>query len=207
MLQPKKVKHRKHAEGPHARQGASAATRSSFGDYGLQAIEPRARDGAPDRGGARRDDAPREARRQGLDPHLPGQADHEEARRDPHGQGQGQPRGVGGRREAGPDPLRDGGRAPSRSRAQALRLAAHKLPLADALRASGRRSDEGEGAGEISALDELEAKARELRGELFSARIQQGDGTAREHGEAAHAAPRHRARGDGAAREARERRE
>ena len=43
------------------------------------------RDVAPDRGGAYRDLPPRQARRQALHPHLPGQAHLEEARRDPHG--------------------------------------------------------------------------------------------------------------------------
>ena len=35
--------------------------------------------------GPRGDDPRDEARRQGLDPDLPGQADHQEAGRDPHG--------------------------------------------------------------------------------------------------------------------------
>ena len=55
----------------------------------------------PDRGRPYRDDPPREAWWQGLDPGLPGQAGHPEARRDPDGIGQGQPRALGRRREAG----------------------------------------------------------------------------------------------------------
>ena len=45
----------------------------------------RVRDLAADRGGAYRDLPPRQARRQALHPHLPRQADHEEAGRNPHG--------------------------------------------------------------------------------------------------------------------------
>ncbi len=51
--------------------------------------------GAPDRGRPYRHDPPRQARRQDLDPHLPGQADHQEAARDPYGQGQGRSGRVG----------------------------------------------------------------------------------------------------------------
>src|SRR5438093_615242 len=58
-----------------------------------------------DRGGACRADPEPQARRQDMDPDLPRQARHEEAGRDPNGQGQGQPGGVGGRREARTDHL------------------------------------------------------------------------------------------------------
>ena len=76
------------AEGPHARQGLPRL------GPGLRRLRPaghRARlaHRPPDRGGPRRDHPPRQARRQALDPGLPGQADHQEAGRDPHGQGQG----------------------------------------------------------------------------------------------------------------------
>ena len=52
-------------------------------------------DGAADRGGARRDDALHQARRQDLDPRVPRQADHQEAAGNPHGQGQGRAGRVG----------------------------------------------------------------------------------------------------------------
>src|SRR5213594_1362775 len=67
-----------------------------------------------DRGGARRALAEPQTRRQDLDPDLPRQARDEEAGRDPDGQGQGQPGGVGGRRETRADHLRDAGRAGGR---------------------------------------------------------------------------------------------
>ena len=57
-------------------------------------------DGAADRGGARRDDPVHQARRQDLGARVPGQADHQEAAGNPHGQGQGRARGVGVRRAA-----------------------------------------------------------------------------------------------------------
>ena len=50
-----------------------------------QGARGRLGDQPPDRGRPDRDDAQDQARRQGLDQHLPGQAVHEEARRDPHG--------------------------------------------------------------------------------------------------------------------------
>jgi small subunit ribosomal protein S3 len=55
---------------------------------------------APDRSGPYRDDPSRQAWRQGLDPHFPGQASDPEAGRDPHGFGQGQPRILGRRGQA-----------------------------------------------------------------------------------------------------------
>ena len=54
-----------------------------------------------------------------MDQHLPGQALYEEAGRDSHGQREGQPGGLGGRREAGAEEL---------ARSAMLR-AAHKLPI------------------------------------------------------------------------------
>ena len=70
-----------------------------------------------------------EARRQGVDPDLPGQADHQEAGRDPHGQGQGQPRGLGGGGEAGPGAVRGRRGRPRTLAKKALALAAAKLPV------------------------------------------------------------------------------
>ena len=78
MLMPKKVKYRKQQRGRmtgKAWRGSSLA----FGDYGLKAMRVRLDHGPPDRSGARRDDAFDQARRQGLDPVVPGQADHQEA--------------------------------------------------------------------------------------------------------------------------------
>ena len=67
-------------------------------------------DGPADRGGARRDDAPHSARRQDLGARVPGQADHQEAAGNPHGQGQGRARAVGGGGPAGQGAVRDGRR-------------------------------------------------------------------------------------------------
>ena len=39
MLMPKKVKHRKHHRG-RMKGGAKGATEVSYGDYGIQALEP-----------------------------------------------------------------------------------------------------------------------------------------------------------------------
>ena len=64
-----------------------------------------------DRGRPNRDDSQDQARRQGLDQRLSGQAVHEEARRDPDGLGQGQPRGLGRGRQARARDVRAGRRA------------------------------------------------------------------------------------------------
>jgi large subunit ribosomal protein L16 len=89
MLMPSKVKFRKQQRG--RRRGlAQRGAEVSFGDYGLKVLRaggsPRA-----DRGLARRDDPLHQARREDLGARLPRQADHEEAGRNAHGQGQGGP--------------------------------------------------------------------------------------------------------------------
>ena len=71
-----------------------------------------------DRGRPNRHDALHQARRQGLDQHLPRQARHPEARRDPHGLGQGLPRGVGRRGQARPGDVRARRAFPRISRAR-----------------------------------------------------------------------------------------
>ena len=85
---------------PHARQGVARLRR---GVRRLRAEGARAGldDGAADRSGARRDDALHQARRQDLDPGVPGQAGHQEAAGNPHGQGQGRAGMLGGGRAAG----------------------------------------------------------------------------------------------------------
>ena len=86
MLQPKKVKHRKqhkgrmNAEGLSRQQARHSATTVSRPCRGLALL-----DCAADRGRSYRDDAPREAWWQGLDPGLSGQAQDQEAGRDPDG--------------------------------------------------------------------------------------------------------------------------
>ena len=91
-----------------------------------EGARPRLDHQPPDRGRPCRDDPQDQTRRQGLDQRLPGQALHEEARRDADGLGQGQPGGLGrrgqarqgdvraGRRPRGPRPR---GAAPGRPQA------------------------------------------------------------------------------------------
>ncbi|CAA9235317.1 MAG: LSU ribosomal protein L16p (L10e), partial [uncultured Acidimicrobiales bacterium] len=69
----------------------------------LRRAGPRARLGLgpPDRGRPHRHDPAHQAWRQGVDPDLPGPAGHQEAGRDPHGLGQGQPGAVDCRGQAG----------------------------------------------------------------------------------------------------------
>ena len=84
MLMPKKVKWRKQQRGRRSGR-TKGGEYLAFGDYGLQALERGLGHGAPDRGGPRRHLARGQARRQALDPRVPGQADYQEAARDPHG--------------------------------------------------------------------------------------------------------------------------
>ena len=77
MLMPKKVKYRKQQRGRmngKAWRGSSI----SFGEYGLKAMSAA---GSPPGRSKRpyRHDAVHQARRQSLDPVVPGQADHQEA--------------------------------------------------------------------------------------------------------------------------------
>src|SRR5262249_52297958 len=131
-----------------------------------------------DRGGPRRHDAFRQAWWQDLGPHFSGQADHEEAAGDAYGQGQGRPRAVGGRRQAGARALRDGRRDRNRS-ARSLEAgrcqAADPHQVLDALRAgeSAMKAAELRGLG----ADELATKERELTDQLFRMRIQKSMGT------------------------------
>ena len=88
MMQPKRTKYRKQFKGRNAglaQRGSDVA----FGEYGLKATEPCPHDGARDRSGTPRHDALHEARRQDLDPRVPGRAGHEEAARSAQGSGKG----------------------------------------------------------------------------------------------------------------------
>ena len=96
---------------PQASQVQEAASRPARGvlarpaDRRLRRVRPqgareRLAHQPPDRGRSYRDDAQDQAWRQGLDQRLSGQAVHEEAGRDPHGLRQGQPGGLGRRRQA-----------------------------------------------------------------------------------------------------------
>ena len=99
MLSPKRVKHRKQHRGRRAGMAKGGS------DGAVRRVRPEvARGGVdhqpPDRGRPNRDDPQDQARRQGLDQHLPGQARDEEAGRDPDGIRQGLARGLGRRRQA-----------------------------------------------------------------------------------------------------------
>ena len=105
MLMPRKVAHRKH------HRGRTRGLDQGWRRAGLRRVrDPGPRAGLahrpPDRGRPYRHDPRHQARRQGLDQRLPGQAGHQEAGRDPHGLGQGQPRAVGRRRQARPGAVR-----------------------------------------------------------------------------------------------------
>src|SRR5262249_37966165 len=134
-------------------------------------------DRSPDRGGARRDDPVRRARRKNLDARVSRQADHQEAAGNPHGEGQRRAGAVGLRRSAGEGPLRDGGHlreGSARSDEARGGEAADSHEVRDPLRA-------GEGAmkaAEVRNLgtDELTAKERELTDQLFRMRIQKSMG-------------------------------
>ena len=143
MMQPKRTKYRKQHKG---RNGglAQRGTTVAFGEYGLKATS-RARMTAREIEAARRAMTPlREARRPGVDPRVPGRADHEEAARGPHGLGQGQRRVLGRARAARQGALRDGRRhrEPSRARRSAWRRASSRSTRCSS---SGRCADEGEG--------------------------------------------------------------
>ena len=138
-----------------ARQAPQAAPRPAGGDVArrhdravrrVRAEDARARLGhqPPDRGRPNRDDAQDQARRQGLDQHLPGQAGHAEAGRDAHGLGQGQPRGLGRRRQARPRDVRAGRRAgAARPRGACAWPATSSRSRRSSSRARGPASSEG----------------------------------------------------------------
>ena len=145
MLMPKKVRHRKTQRGRMSGdgQGWHAGALRRLRDPGARAgldHEP------PDRSRPYRDDPLHQAWREGVDQHLPGQARHPEAGRDPHGLGQGQPRALGRGREAGPRDVRAVGCARGRPPA---RPCASRCTSSRSRRASScarRRHDQGEGA-------------------------------------------------------------
>ena len=133
MLQPKRVKWRKEHRG-RRRGYAKGGTNVEFGEYGLKATRARLGHQPPDRGRPCRDDAQDQAWREGVDQHLPRQALHEEAGRDPHGLGQGHAGGLGRRGQArardvravgragGPRARGDAARRPQASRQDQVRL-------------------------------------------------------------------------------------
>ena len=128
MLMPRKVKHRKQHRG-RTKGAATGGTNLSYGEYGIQALEPgwiTARQIE-----AARIAMTRHIKRGGkvwinLFPDKPVTA---EAGRDPHGFGQGQPRALGRRREAGPRDVRAVVPERPRSAKDAMERAIQKLPI------------------------------------------------------------------------------
>ena len=84
LLFPKRTKHRKMHRG-RMKGKATRGAYITFGEYGIQALEPAWITGAQIE--ACRTTIAREAWRQDLDSHLPGQADHQTSCGSAHGQG------------------------------------------------------------------------------------------------------------------------
>ena len=84
MLIPRKVKFRKQHHPGRSGQ-ATGGTKVTFGEFGIQALTPAYVDQPSDRVRSYRHDASHQARRKGVDQHLPRPSAHEEAGRDPHG--------------------------------------------------------------------------------------------------------------------------
>jgi small subunit ribosomal protein S3 len=144
----------------------------------IEGHRPGPPDGAPDRGGAPRDDPPHQAWRTDLDPDLSGQADLAEAGRGPHGQRQGQRRVL--RR---PDPARQGavrdGRRRRGARAPGVRAGRGQAADLDGLRRPARRRltrNIDMKASELRTKDvgELQKELSELMRAHFSLRMQAG---------------------------------
>src|SRR5918998_5099808 len=128
-----------------------------------------------DRGRAYRDDAQDPARRGGLDQHLPPQAGDQEASRDEDGGGQGEPRVLRRRRQAGARDVRDerGERGAGARRHDAR---SPEAPDKDPL--PGARGYSAVKATEVRELDveELEQRLVDTRRELFNLRFQHATG-------------------------------
>ena len=90
MLMPRKVKHRKQQRGRMSGK-AKGGSDVTFGDFGIQALEPALADRPPDRGGPYRHDPPRQAWRQGVDPGVPGQPVTQKPAETRMGSGKGNP--------------------------------------------------------------------------------------------------------------------
>jgi hypothetical protein len=84
MLIPRKVKHRKQHR-PKRKGMASGGTAVTFGDWGIQALEPAYVSNRQIESGAYRDQPAHPSWREDLDQRLPGHPDDQEAGRGPHG--------------------------------------------------------------------------------------------------------------------------
>src|SRR5699024_5162054 len=131
-----------------------------------------------DRGGAYRDDPPYQAWRQDLDQHLPGSSADQEARRDPHGFGQGFAGVVDRERQARTRDVRDElpergdrPRSPAPCGAQAPLQVPDRDKGGELLMATTQASELRE-LGE----EELTTELREAKEELFNLRFQMATG-------------------------------
>ena len=123
---PKKVKYRKQQRGRRA-GAAKRGTTIAFGQYALKAMEAAWITGQQIEAGVLLSHASSSAAAN-SDPHLPRQADHQEARGNAYGQRQGRTRRLGCRRQAGPIIFEMEG-VDKATAQEAMRLAAAKLPI------------------------------------------------------------------------------
>ena len=181
MLIPRRVKHRKQHR-PDRHGAAKGGTRVTFGEYGIQAVEP-----------AYVTNRQIESARIAMTRHirrggkvwindLPGPAADQEAGRDPDGFRQGRARVVGRQRQARPGHVRAVRRLRADVAREALRRAMHKLPDEVQVReARGRVRRDGQGhwpplSCARSTEEELDGKLREAKIELFNLRFQAATG-------------------------------
>ena len=179
----------------------------AFGEYGLQAARELARDGPADRGRAIA--MTRHVKRGGkvwirIFPDKPITKKPAETRM---GKGKGNPEEWVAVVKPGRILYEMEGVPTWTSPAQALRLAAHKLPLATRFvqreeQVVRRVGDEGRrAAGPLRRG--ARGQGRELRGELFNVKIKHATGQLENTARLLPASPGHRSRGDDPAREAR----
>ena len=160
MLMPKRVKYRKQQRGRmngKAYRGSSVA----FGEFGLQALEPAwvtNRQIEAARVAITRSD---QARRQDVDPGVPGQAGHEEAGRDPNGKGQGRSGVLGRGGQARPRHVRDS--KASRRRSRRRRCGSGPRSCRSGRASSSATSWEGSDMTHVKPTSMRETDADEIR--------------------------------------------
>ena len=201
MLMPSKVKYRKQQRGRMRGKALPRAARSRSATMGLQVLEP----------GwitARQIEAARIAMTRAVKRGgkiwiriFPDKPYTKKPRGDPHGQGQGRARGVGRRRQAGPDPLRDGGRR--RRHGARRRSSSRPTRSGSKTRFVTRESGDGDPMKKKEretlaqqGVDELVEKEKQLQEASWKLRLAEGHRAAGEPEPAAGPAARHRARQD-----------
>ena len=178
MLQPKRTKFRKAFKG-RIHGNAKGGTELNFGAYRPEGHGAGADHRAPDRGGPPRDHAPHQARRPLVDPHLPGRSGELEARRSPHGLGQGRPEFWVARVKPGRILFELDG-VPGPLAKTAFERAAEKLPIKTKVVARLGETPGRGGQSKMAAIDDLKVKTDdqlqqqliELKREQFNLRFQ-----------------------------------